>query len=205
MTRSYSGIYRILNKVNNKCYVGSSNNVKQRISHHKCDLRKNWHENKHLQFAWNKYKEENFEFIILLFCKRNILIEKEQQMIDFYDAYNKGYNLCPAAGSCLGYKHTEETKKKMMGNTNGKGRKGQKHSEETKQKQREAKLGKSAGMKNKKHTEETKEKMRIVKLGKPHPNNGQKGLKRSEELKLRMGNLHKGMTYKPRKNIKEII
>jgi len=166
------GVYRILNKINNKCYIGSSVDLQQRLSHHKADLRKGRHENNHLQAAWNKYREMNFKFIILLFCEQDILIKKEQEKIEFYQAYSRGYNLCPLAGNCLGFKHTEESKNKMKGNVNGRGGKGKIVSEETRQKQRQVKLGKPGGMKNKTHSSVTKEKMRKAKIGKPSPNKG---------------------------------
>ena len=41
------GIYMILNKVNNKVYIGQSKNITKRISRHRCDLRKNIHKNKY--------------------------------------------------------------------------------------------------------------------------------------------------------------
>jgi group I intron endonuclease len=192
-----AGIYRILNKVNGKCYIGSSSDVRQRISRHKHDLKKNWHENSHLQNAWNRYGEHNFKFIILLFCKQKVLIEKEQQMIDFYSAYTKGYNLCPAAGSCLGLKRSEESKEKMKGNVNGKGNKGRVTSKRTRLKQRKAKLGKSSGMKGKHHSTEAKIRMSVKKIGRPSP---RKGVRLSEKIILNMSLSHqghnKGMIYK---------
>jgi len=57
-----SGIYKIINKVNGKYYIGSSNDIKGRWSEHKNDLKANRHDNDYLQKSWNKYGEENFEF-----------------------------------------------------------------------------------------------------------------------------------------------
>ena len=42
------GIYKIVNSINNKIYVGSAKNIKKRWSAHKSDLNKNKHHNKHL-------------------------------------------------------------------------------------------------------------------------------------------------------------
>jgi len=66
-----SGIYKIINKVNNKFYVGSSRNLRRRKRDHFSELKKNIHFNKHLQGAWNKYGGENFEFKII----ENVLLE----------------------------------------------------------------------------------------------------------------------------------
>lgn len=194
------GVYRILNKVNKKCYIGSSVNIKERIRKHKFDLRKNKHENQHLQNAWNKYGEENFKFIQLFLCKQSVLIKNEQAMIDYYEAYIKGYNLCPIAGNCLGFRHSEESKEKMMGNINGRGRKGCKASKEAKLKMSKAKLGKPSGMKGKHHSIITKRKMSDIKLGKPSP---RKGVKLTKETKIKMSlshqGLNKGMKYRKKK------
>ena len=60
-----SGIYKIANLVNGKRYIGGSVNLKHRLVCHKSGLRRGRHKNPHLQNAWNKYGEENFEFKII--------------------------------------------------------------------------------------------------------------------------------------------
>lgn len=77
-----SGIYKIINKVNNKFYLGSTKDFSVRFNTHKYNLRKNKHINCILQRAWNKYGESNFEFKIILICNSNILKEKEQIFLD---------------------------------------------------------------------------------------------------------------------------
>ena len=59
------GVYKIVNKINGKYYVGSSNDIKCRWSGHKNKLNNNVHENSHLQRSWNKYGSNNFDFIIV--------------------------------------------------------------------------------------------------------------------------------------------
>jgi group I intron endonuclease len=54
------GIYKLVNKATNQCYVGQSQNIKKRIKEHFRQLRWNKHPNKHLQNAFNKYGEHNF-------------------------------------------------------------------------------------------------------------------------------------------------
>lgn len=149
-----SGIYLIKNLKNKKIYVGSAINLKSRFSSHLSSLRKNKHENSHLQRAFNKYGEDAFIFEVLEYCKKEKLIGKEQFYIDKFDVINKGYNICPKAGNSLGFKHSEESKK-IMSNKN----KGRRFSKET-----EFKKGHKL-FKGKKHTEKTKEKMRKAKLG----------------------------------------
>ena len=47
------GIYKII--INDKCYIGSSFNIRLRINQHKSDLKCNRHCNAYLQNAYNKY------------------------------------------------------------------------------------------------------------------------------------------------------
>lgn len=106
-----TGVYKIINTLNNKVYVGStSQGFYERKHIHLYELRKNIHSNSLLQRAWNKYGEDNFKFEILEWAEKNNCIEREQYWIDFYDCCNKakGYNLKPIAGSSLGYKYTKE-------------------------------------------------------------------------------------------------
>lgn len=86
----------ILNNINNKCYIGSSVNIRKRFYEHKHTLRKNKHHSSHLQNAWNKYKEENFSFIVLEKIEDiELLISKEIHWIKLKDSLDpkKGYNI----------------------------------------------------------------------------------------------------------------
>lgn len=58
-------IYRIRNIVNQKFYVGSTINSKERFRTHRSKLRRGVHHTPHLQAAWNKYGEECFKFEIM--------------------------------------------------------------------------------------------------------------------------------------------
>lgn len=84
------GIYRIRNVINDKCYYGSSKNIKKRWSKHKSQLKYNRHENILLQRAWNKYGEENFIFEIVELCNEIELLLVEQKYLDMNPDYNIG-------------------------------------------------------------------------------------------------------------------
>lgn len=58
-------IYKIINLVNDKFYVGSTIHKKIRFRQHRKLLRGNRHHCKHLQAAWNKYGEEKFDFRVV--------------------------------------------------------------------------------------------------------------------------------------------
>jgi group I intron endonuclease len=85
-----SGIYCILNIVNNKIYIGSSKNLQERLTNHKIMLKNNKHYNNILQNSYNKYGEHNFIYNILEFCNIKDLIKKEQKFISNLDPY---YNI----------------------------------------------------------------------------------------------------------------
>lgn len=111
-----SGIYQILNNINGKSYVGSAIDLERRLKNHHTALINNKSRHSFLQNAWNKYGKEAFQFNILEYVQNpEWLIEIEQYWIDFLETANReyGYNICTIAGSCLGIKLSEETKKKM--------------------------------------------------------------------------------------------
>lgn len=110
-----SGVYEILNTVNSKSYIGSAVNIEKRWCQHKSMLLASCHNNCHLQSAWNKYKEEAFEFGILSRVPREELIAEEQYWMDLHCSYNPnfGYNKAPKAGNTLGVKHTDEARAKI--------------------------------------------------------------------------------------------
>lgn len=68
------GIYKIINNINGKSYIGSSRNICNRLRCHYYELRNNKHCNKRLQNSWNKYGEENFEFQLVETCNLENLI-----------------------------------------------------------------------------------------------------------------------------------
>ena len=79
------GVYFILNKITNNFYVGHSINIYSRFRAHKSYLNRGIHHCIYLQRAWNKYQEDNFEFIIFKECKtEKESIELEQYFIDNY-------------------------------------------------------------------------------------------------------------------------
>lgn len=76
------GIYKIINLINGKFYIGSSKNLRNRLWKHRSLLRHNKHHNPHLQNSWDKYGEDNFDYCILEVCDEKCQYEREQYYID---------------------------------------------------------------------------------------------------------------------------
>ena len=90
------GVYAIINRQNQKMYVGSSVNIQSRILGHVSALRLGNHYNVYLQRAWNKYSEDGFEVKILeLVDNSDDLYLREGFWISEKETYHrdKGYNL----------------------------------------------------------------------------------------------------------------
>lgn len=118
-----SGIYMIINLVNNKFYIGSSIDTYHRMLSHISLLKRNKHDNVHLQNSFNKYNIGNFIWVIIEQVDNyNNLLIKEQYWLDLLDACNQdiAYNMCSIAGSPLGRKHSQETKDKISASNKGK-------------------------------------------------------------------------------------
>lgn len=108
------GIYEIENTVNGKRYIGSSSNIRKRLADHRNFLRKNNHNNEHLQCAWNKYGEDKFVYDMVHTCSKDTLLLCEQWVIDQYDFNKELYNMGKKTMSAMtGRKHSAETKLKM--------------------------------------------------------------------------------------------
>ncbi len=130
---SSPGIYIIWSLLDDRCYIGSSVNLKQRKHQHYTDLEKGGHGNGHLQRFANKYGRENLKIGILETCPKEKLISKEQYWIN---KINPKFNICRIAGSSLGRDVRPETRQKIS-----KSLIGTRHSEATKKKMSESHKG----------------------------------------------------------------
>lgn len=65
-TPNTPSIYKLANKITGRIYIGQAKRTRNRWNAHLCDLRKNKHGNTYLQRAFNKYGEDNFEFLIMV-------------------------------------------------------------------------------------------------------------------------------------------
>ena len=149
MTR---GIYKIINVINNKFYVGSAVNFVERKRKHWWMLRKGTHANKHLQAAWIKYGEQAFVFVVVEDLPDDIdLLAAENVWLKEHVGKGHCYNLATnATAPTLGW---YGEKNPMWGKTFS-------HTEE-------AKIKIAAASTGRKHTPEDIEKIRRHLIGKP--------------------------------------
>lgn len=118
-----SGIYRIENTKTRKVYVGQAGNLRKRYYDHTSALKRNSHDNKYLQNAWNKYNEDDFVFSVLEECSEQLLANREQYWMDYYRCYDRqyGYNLNPSSteNPMLRRTHTPQAKAKISAAAKG--------------------------------------------------------------------------------------
>ena len=103
------GVYKITNVANNKFYIGSTINLRKRIKRHFYELLNQMHHSKHLQNAWNRYREENFVYEPLEIIKKEQrekaneykkkLRKIEQKYLDEFTPWKAeiGYNINKSA------------------------------------------------------------------------------------------------------------
>lgn len=114
-----SGIYRIINIKNNKCYIGSAVNLKLRLQRHYHELNNKTHDNIHLLRSYEKYGKENFKIEILEIFE-NIdylnLLNIEKEYIISFNSIEKGYN--QMLDNSSHFKNLNKSKKHIENNVN---------------------------------------------------------------------------------------
>jgi group I intron endonuclease len=145
-----SGIYKIINLVNNKFYVGSAVNFSRRKARHFSELRTGKHKNRHLQAAWLKYGEKAFVFVVVEeIADITKLLEAENVWLKEHVGKDYCYNLgVDAVAPMLG-------KVGELSPTWGR--------------KRTAKELAAQNWKGRRHRKESREKIRARLIGKPRP------------------------------------
>jgi group I intron endonuclease len=185
-------IYKIINLVNDKFYVGSTTNKKVRFRQHRKLLRGNRHHCKHLQAAWNKYGEAKFDFVVVEEVAETLSL---QQVEDKYLALHVGKEHCYNSG----YASDAPWRNAPKESTPNFGR--------SMQEPQKAKI--SASLKQfyaedyfnhprvgKTHSEETKAKISAAKL--TNPTKHWLGKERSVETKEKISAAQRGVAKAPR-------
>lgn len=165
--KNKSGIYRWVNIINNKSYIGSAKKLNKRLSiyYSSTSLKKSLERSSSaIHSAILKYGYINFKLEIIEYCEQNKLISREQY---YFYLLKPKYNICKIAGSTLGKTHSENTKNKISNSTKGKNHYfyGKHHTYETRKK-----IGNTLKFSNRtyimpKMRVETKLKLSLVSIG----------------------------------------
>jgi group I intron endonuclease len=181
-----SVIYKIINSVNNKFYIGSTNNQYERFRTHRNKLRNNKHHTKHLQAAWNKYGEDAFIFHVIEIIPEDASLQEAEDVwltewVGKPECYNHGMRSgAPWRG---GNKEDHPNYGKQM-------------AEATKQLIRNARHAQDDPRLGKKHTEATKQIIREKKLA--NPTRAWLGKTRDEATRKKIGDAQRGVAKAPR-------
>ena len=107
--RNKSGVYRWINRINNKTYIGSSTNLTIRFLdyYQMKDLLKH---KTPIHSALLKYGYSYFILEVSEYCAKKDTILKEQH---YFNKLDPEYNVLKIAGSSSGFKHTKATIEKM--------------------------------------------------------------------------------------------
>ncbi len=187
-------IYEIVNKINNKRYIGKTQDFNKRKNRHLNDLKHNRHHCIHLQRAWNKYGEENFYFNIIYSGLTNEeASEKEEDLINLN--YETLYNISKKSdgGDLISYHpNRNEIVEKITASV----RRRYEEYPELKDEYSIKFSGKGNPMYGKHHSEKAKQKMSKTRLENPQ--------EYCEERRKRISDL-RNETYKNNPEIKRKI
>lgn len=205
-------VYCIKNIINNKEYIGlTTRTLEERWKQHvyESNRENSWEWNTPLGNAIKKYGKDSFQVFVLEECSSETEMKlKEIQLIKERKSLSTetGYNLTLGGDGRLGYKLSEETKKKI-----GEGNLGKIMSIEAREKMSVAAkkrcVGKLSPMDGKRHTEEAKNKISAASRGRIHLeeskkkcSESQKGIKKSAESVEKMKNSLK-LYYQKKKQL----
>lgn len=104
-------IYLITNLLNNKKYVGQTiKKPEDRWKEHIFRGTSNkWYMTSIITKAIHKYGANNFDFKVIEECKNDLLNEREEYWIQYYDTFNNGYNSTRGGQLNGGYKYNFNT------------------------------------------------------------------------------------------------
>jgi hypothetical protein len=111
--KNKSGIYKWKNIINDKQYIGSAVDLSDRLTFYfSAKALENYLKNykSYIYSALLKHGYSNFSLTILEYCEPEKCIERENY---YLCSLPHEYNILPKAGSSLGHKHSDKTKKIM--------------------------------------------------------------------------------------------
>lgn len=135
-------IYKIVNTINNKIYIGQTISFRKRLNQHYHALINNRHSSEYLQKSVNKHGIYSFYVEIIEVTTKELLCEREAFWIETLNCFNRdvGYNILINTPSPWYGKRTKEHCLNIS-----KGLTGKHPSEETRRKQSLARIGRFRG------------------------------------------------------------
>lgn len=86
-------IYKIVNDINDKVYIGkTSSTILRRWKEHLYDVNKRKNEKRPLYAAMQKYGIDHFDIVEIEKCDNEIINEREIYWIQYYNSFYNGYN-----------------------------------------------------------------------------------------------------------------
>jgi group I intron endonuclease len=209
-----AGIYIFTHKVNGKKYVGESLNIYIRMNVHvKMDIQSVFHN------ALRKYGWDGFDLKIMYFpdITKKDLLDLEETFIFLESSLvsEHGYNVCERGNDTSGYKHSDETRKRMSEarkNMSFETRKKISDAKKNMSDETRKKIGEAA--KGRKHSDEARKKMAKAARGKivsdetrKKMSESLKGIKHSDETRKKISESRKGkiVSEETRKKISETV
>ena len=112
-------IYKYVNLINGKVYIGFTHNIPKRKKEHINDSK--FGNNKFYR-AVRKHGWDCFSFEIIYQSKdkNHCLKQMETHFISEYNSYKNGYNSTMGGDGAVGYKHSKESRQKMSNNAKSK-------------------------------------------------------------------------------------
>jgi group I intron endonuclease len=164
------GVYMIFSTIKpDRFYIGSSVNLRKRLSTHKALLKNNNHSSVKLQYHVNKYGLEDLSFSVVEYCDKSILISKEQLYIDIF---NPWFNINKTAKVNLCKKKNTEEQNRALSDRMKKLWEDPSYREKqriSRSVPRPERRGIPSHRKGKHLTEEHKRNISESRIGKPHP------------------------------------
>lgn len=95
MKKKICGIYKFINKINGKVYIGQSIDCNRRKIGHYCSSHRPKSEeyDSHFHRALRKYGRDNFDYEVIEECSKDKLNEREIYWIEYYRSCDNGYNV----------------------------------------------------------------------------------------------------------------
>lgn len=114
-------IYKIVNRITGKVYIGFTSDFRRRISQHKTNSKT---KQSKLYSSMRKHGLENFSYEIIYQSKdeKHCLIEMEPYFITENDSFNSGYNMTSGGDGTRNYSHSHEAREKIKINNARRGK-----------------------------------------------------------------------------------